>query len=48
MLKLKETKEGYLIHETNDKYIVCKIIKECDTKEEALKELIKNLNKKNK
>lgn len=46
MLNISEVKEGYLIHENNGEFILCKIIEKYDTKEQALKELINKLNKK--
>lgn len=46
MINISEVKEGYLIHENNGEFILCKIIKKYDNKEEALKELINKLNEK--
>lgn len=46
MINIDEVKEGYLIHENNGQFILCKIIKKYETKEEAIKELINKLNEK--
>lgn len=34
-------KEGYLIHETDNGYKICKVLKSVETKEEAINELLR-------
>lgn len=46
MINISEVKEGYLIHENNGQYILCKIIEKYNDKEKALEELINKLNEK--
>lgn len=46
MINISEVKEGYLIHENNGEFVLCKIIEKYDSKEEAIKELINKLNEK--
>lgn len=46
MININEVKEGYLIHENNGQYILCKIIEKYNTKEEAIEKLINKLNEK--
>lgn len=38
--KIKDTKEGYLIHTTENKFILCKIIDTYDNKNDAVKALV--------
>lgn len=41
-----EIKEGYLIHKSENNYVLCKIIKKYKTEDEAIKALIEKLTSK--
>lgn len=43
--EILDKKEGYLIHEVNGKYYLCKIIETYDSQEEAVNELVKAITK---
>lgn len=42
---VKEPKEGYLIHEVNNEFFLCKIIKKYESEDEAIEGLLEVLNK---
>jgi hypothetical protein len=48
MKQSKQIKNGYLIHQTENKFIICKILNEYNSQQEANNDLVDLLTKKKK